>query len=216
VLGLAALAYFVLRQRRLPDPLIDVRLFVVPGFSSAYLRILVGSAASASTVYLTSVHLQEARGETPIAAGLTLLPQAVTIAIGGAIAPFALRWISNPATTVIALLLQAIGLGWLAFDPANFIVPLIFIGTGFGVIGTLAATALFDVTTPEQAGQVGAVQEVGFSLGSGLGVAILGTVAVTFASSGFSVAVVVAAVGVVAVALLPLIRRRPLTTPKDT
>jgi DHA2 family multidrug resistance protein-like MFS transporter len=208
VIGLAALIHFVLRQLRLHDPLIDVRLFRESGFTAAYLRIIVGGGTSAATVYLTSIHLQEAHGDSPLTAGLTLLPQAVTIAFGGVLAPFALRWLSSNVLTVSALVLQAIGLAWLAFDPAVFVAPLIFVGIGFGVIGTLAATALFDATTAEQAGQVGAVQEVGFSLGGGLGVAILGTIAVTFTANGFAIALWTAAICVLAVALLPLSKRR--------
>jgi DHA2 family multidrug resistance protein-like MFS transporter len=78
---------------------------------------------------------------------------------------------------------------------------------GFGVAATLAATTLFDVTTEDDAGQVGAIQEVGFALGGGLGIAVLGTIAVMAGSRGFVVALFVAAVAVVAAALLPLWRR---------
>ncbi len=207
--GVAALVVFVRRQLHLADPLIDVRLFTISGFTDAYARILVSTGASAATVYLTSVHLQEVRGESPVVAGLILLPQAITIAVGGVAAPAALRWFSSGGVMMSALILQAAGLAWLAFDPAVMVVPLAMIGAGFGVIGTLAATALFDATTPDQAGQVGAVQEVGFSLGNGLGVAVFGTIAVTIVTGGFTVALAVSAVAVLAAALLPLTRRNP-------
>jgi len=106
------------------------------------------------------------------------------------------------------LLLQALGLVWLAFDPGIVALPLVLVGLGFGIAGTLAAATLFEVTTEDQAGQVGAVQEVGFALGGGLGIAVFGTIAAVLVTGGFPVAVVAAAVTVTAAALLPLLSRR--------
>ncbi len=103
--------------------------------------------------------------------------------------------------------MQAVGLVWLALDPAIVAIPLVLVGLGFGVGATLAATALFEVTTEDQAGQVGAIQEVGFALGGGLGIAVFGTIAAVLVTGGFVAAVLVAAVVVTAAALVPLARR---------
>lgn len=202
VTGAVAGVIFVRRQLGLHDPFIDVRLFRIRDFSIAYLRIIAGTGASAATVYLVSLHLQDARGESALMAGFALLPQAVMIAIGGVLAPALLRFMSSNALTVVALAMQAVGLVWLATDPASFVVPLLFAGFGYGVIGTLTAAALFDATQPEQAGQVGAIQEVGFALGSGLGVAVLGTIAIVAGTMGFAVALATGAALVTVAALL--------------
>lgn len=213
VIAVGSLVFFVLRQRRLSEPLIDMRLFAVPGFSPAIIRILAASGVSSAAVLLVSLHLQDTRGWSPAEAGLAILPQAAAIAIGGVIAPIALRWMRAETLTVVALLLQAAGMGWLFTDPAFVAAPLVLVGLGFGVGATLAATALFDVTTEDDAGQVGAIQEVGFALGGGLGIAVLGTIAVV-AAGGFTTAALVAAVVVVAAAVLPLLRRRPASGPR--
>lgn len=208
VVSVASLVFFVRRQRRLPLPLLDLALFRVPGFSPAIVRIIVSSGASSASVLLVSLHLQDARGQSAAEAGIALLPQAAAIAIGGVLAPLALRWLSANALTVLVLLLQALGLVWLAFDPGIVALPLVLVGLGFGIAGTLAAATLFEVTTEDQAGQVGAVQEVGFALGGGLGIAVFGTIAAVLVTGGFPVAVVAAAVTVTAAALLPLLSRR--------
>ena len=208
----ASLVYFVLRQRRLADPLLDMELFGVGGFSPAIIRIVVSSGASSAAILLVSLNLQDSRGQSAAEAGIALLPQAVAIALGGVVAPVALRWLSANAATVLALVLQAAGLVWLAFDPDLVAVPLVFVGLGFGIAGTLAATTLFDVTTVDQAGQVGAVQEVGFALGGGLGIAVFGTIAAMVVSRGFVVAVLTAGIAVTAAALLPLLMRRRVRT----
>lgn len=207
VVAVGTLIFFIVRQRRLSEPLIDMRLFGLPGFSPAITRIVVSSGVSAATVLLVSLHLQDTRGWSPAEAGLAILPQAAAIAIGGVVAPIALRWVRSDTLIVLALLLQAAGLGWLFTDPEFVAVPLGLVGLGFGIAATLAATALFDATTEDDAGQVGAIQEVGFALGSGLGIAVLGTIAAVVVG-GFTTAALVAAVAVVAAAVLPLVRRR--------
>lgn len=206
--AVGSLVFFVARQRRLDDPLIDIRLFHLESFSPAIVRIVVSSGASAAAVVLVSLNLQDARGQSAADAGMALLPQAVAIVIGGIGAPLALRWFAANAVTVVALVLQAAGLGLLAFDSDQVLVPLVLVGLGFGIGGTLAATTLFDVTSVDHAGQVGAIQEVGFALGSGLGVAFFGTIAAVAATGGFVLAVVVASLMVLAAAVVPLIAGR--------
>ncbi|MFK4761260.1 MFS transporter [Microbacterium sp. ZW T5_45] len=206
VVAIATLVYFIRRQRVLREPLIDMRLFSVAGFSPAIVRIVASSGVAAASVLLVSLHLQEVRAHTAAEAGIAILPQAVAIALGGVVAPLFLRWLTSPTLTVIALAVQGAGLAWLASDPDVVAIPLVLVGAGFGVAATLAATTLFDVTTEDDAGQVGAIQEVSFSLGGGLGIAVLGTIATIVGSGGYAVAFLVAAVGVLAAALLPLWR----------
>ncbi|MCB8045742.1 MFS transporter [Microbacterium oxydans] len=165
------------------------------------------AGVSSASVLLVSLHLQDTRGWTAAEAGLAILPQAAAIAIGGVIAPIALRWLRTETLTVGALLLQAVGMLWLFTDPEIVAAPLVLVGLGFGIGATLAATALFDVTVEDDAGQVGAIQEVGFALGGGLGIAVLGTIAVV-ATGGFGTAALAAAIVVVASAVVPLLRRR--------
>lgn len=205
--AVATLVYFIRRQRILREPLIDMRLFQVPGFSPAIVRIVASGGVSSATVLLVSLHLQDARGHSAAEAGLAILPQAVAIALGGVLAPLFLRWLSSPTLTVLALIVQGAGLVWLSTGVDLVVMPLVLVGLGFGITATLAATTLFDVTTEDDAGQVGAIQEVGFALGGGLGIAVLGTIASIVGSGGFTVALLVAAVAVVAAALVPLWRR---------
>jgi DHA2 family multidrug resistance protein-like MFS transporter len=168
------------------------------------MRIVASSGVAAASVLLVSLHLQDLRAHTAAEAGIAILPQAVAIALGGVVAPLFLRWLTSPTLTVLALVVQGAGLAWLAFAPDVVAIPLVLVGAGFGVAATLAATTLFDVTTEDDAGQVGAIQEVSFSLGGGLGIAVLGTISTIVCAGGFAVALVVAAVAVLAAAVLPL------------
>ncbi len=209
LVAVVTLVFFIRRQRTLREPLIDMRLFRVPGFSPAIVRIVASSGVSTASVLLVSLHLQDVSGYSAAEAGIAILPQAVAIALGGVLAPLFLRWLTSPALTVLALMVQGAGLAWLATGVDLVAIPLVLVGVGFGVAATLAATTLFDVTTEDDAGQVGAIQEVGFALGGGLGIAVLGTIASIVGTRGFIVALLVATGMVVAAALLPLWRRAP-------
>lgn len=212
VVAVAILVFFIRRQRTLQDPLIDMRLFRVPGFSPAIIRILASSGVASASVVLVSLYLQDARGHSAAEAGIAILPQAVAIALGGVLAPVFLRLLNADALTVLALMVQGAGLAWLAFGPDLVALPLLLVGLGFGIGATLAATALFDVTTEDDAGQVGAIQEVGFALGGGLGIAVLGTIGSILGANGFTVALVIAAVVVVAAAVVPVARAGKATS----
>ena len=212
VVAVVTLVFFVRRQRVLREPLIDMRLFGIRGFSPAIVRILASSGVSSASVLLVSLYLQDARGDSAATAGLAILPQAVAIAVGGVLAPLLLRRVRGGTLTVGALVLQAGGLAWLAVAPGIVALPLLLVGAGFGIGATLAATTLFEVTGEDDAGQVGAIQEVGFALGGGLGIAVFGTIAAVLPVAGFAVALALAAVTVAAAALLPLWRRTLAST----
>ncbi|WP_406636609.1 MFS transporter [Amycolatopsis sp. WGS_07] len=198
--GLGAGTVFVRRQLRLHEPLLQVRLFLRPGFASAFARIVVSAATAAACLYLVSLELQHAQGRTPIEAGFALAPQAVATAVGGLVAPFSVNWLRSRTSTSVALVIQAAGL--IAIPLSHTVLPVALVGFGYGAIGTLATTALFEAATAEHAGAAGATQEVGFAIGAGGGVAVFSTIANLGGGTGFAAALVAAG----AVTLLTAIR----------
>ncbi|MGW7535357.1 MFS transporter [Amycolatopsis sp. NPDC054798] len=198
--GAVAGIVFVRRQLRLREPLLEVRLFLRPGFASAFARIVVSAATAAACLYLVSLELQHAQGRTPIEAGFALAPQAVATAVGGVVAPFSLNWLRSRTSTSIALALQAVGLA--AIPLSHTVFPVALVGFGYGAIGTLATTALFEAATVEHAGAAGATQEAGFAIGAGGGVAVFSTIANLSDGTGFAAALIAAA----AVTLLTALR----------
>ncbi len=206
--GGLVLAFFVLRQRRLRDPLVAVDLFARAPFSSAGLQILVASATSMACVYLLSIHLQDHFGRTPIAAGLALTPHAVATILGGLVAPVVAARLGKPRTICGALLAQAAGLAWLGLSPEFGVAPLFVIGFGLGFIGALSTTALFEAAPRSRAGQVGAIQEVFVALGTGGGIAVFATIALFQPPLGYTISLLVAAVVTAATAPLALLTGR--------
>ncbi|GAB19738.1 putative drug resistance transporter [Gordonia effusa NBRC 100432] len=201
--GVVLLVGFVRKQRRMPHPLVAVDLFARPGFGVAFVQLLVSAGASAASIYLVSVHLQDSVGMSPASVGVTLISQAAAIAVGGGVAPILSRVLSRGRTTALSLMAQAAGLGIVA-SLNYYVLGLALIGLGFGIVGTLCAAMLFDATPTSQLSHVGALQEIAFAVGSGVGVAVLGAVASAFGNSGFVWAVAVASGVVFTAALLPV------------
>jgi EmrB/QacA subfamily drug resistance transporter len=73
-LGVAGMIGFVLVERRVPDPLLPLRLFRSRTFTAANLVTLAVYAALGGVLFLVSLNLQVVAGFGPLAAGTALLP----------------------------------------------------------------------------------------------------------------------------------------------
>ncbi|MDF0528478.1 MFS transporter [Tsukamurella sp. 8F] len=205
LLGVAALFVFMRRQLRSASPFLAIDLFRIRRFRVAFGRIVVSGGAASACAYLTSIHLQHDMGWSPVQAGMALVPQAAATAAGGLSAPFLNRLVGDVAVRT-ALAIQGVGLGALALQRVGITLPIAAVGLGLGIVGTLAATHLFETAPREDSGQVGALQEIAFAVGSGLGIALFDAIAVAFGPHGFRVALVAAAVPA---AFLATIAARP-------
>src|SRR5581483_10002722 len=74
VVGVVIGVVFTLRQLRLPNPLLDLRLFRNVRFSSSLLAMLIGSGTLAGAGLLTSQFIQSVVGLDPAKSGLWQAP----------------------------------------------------------------------------------------------------------------------------------------------
>src|SRR5690606_32531884 len=90
--GLVAGVLFVRRQRREPEPMIDLTLFSRPAFSGAVLINLLVIVAYIGFIFFGSQHLQLVLGLTPMVAGMALLPGLIAMVVAGlAVVPLSRR-----------------------------------------------------------------------------------------------------------------------------
>ena len=101
VAGLAVGVAFVLRQRKLPDPLIDLRLFRIPAFSVSLAAGLVALFTWAGTYLFLAQYLQLVKDLSPLEAGIWLLPAAGGSIAGSMLSPALTRRL-RPATVLAA------------------------------------------------------------------------------------------------------------------
>ncbi|GAB2748411.1 MFS transporter [Streptomyces bullii] len=189
LLGAAALHGFVRRQRTLPAPLLDVRLFRNRGFSGAVLADLLTVLGLSGLVFFLSQYLQLVQGRRPLEAGLAELPAAVGAVAAGLVAGRAARRFSVRA--VVSGGLAAVGLALAALTVLDgstgyplLGASLLVVGVGAGFSFTVTADVILSGVPKDQAGAASAVSETAYELGAALGIALLGSI-VTGVYRGF-------------------------------
>ncbi|MGL3805235.1 MFS transporter [Paeniglutamicibacter sp. R2-26] len=187
-LGIASIAVgvscgtlFVFRQLKRSNPMLDVRLFTNPVFSGALTVNLLSIFGFVGFIYFLSQHLQLVAGNTPMMAGVLMLPGlALTVAFGLLAVPLVRRF--KVSTVMIAgLSLSAIAYGIvLAFGQSGSVVALMLafgvLGAGVGMAETLSNDLALSAVPASKAGAASAISETSYEVGSVLGTAVLGSI----------------------------------------
>lgn len=178
-IGAVVLTLFVRRQRRLPHPLLDLRLFVNPGFSAAVVAALLSSAALLGMQLVFSQRLQLVEGLSPLQAGMAILPLPLAAFVAGPLAGRLLHRWDGRTLLMGSLLLATLGMGsyWLLYQHSGGwqTLSLAVLGFGIGATMTAASATIMLSAAPEQAGMAASVEEVSYELGGALGVTLMGT-----------------------------------------
>ncbi|GAA2460084.1 MFS transporter [Streptomyces macrosporus] len=181
LLGAAALWAFVRRQRGLPIPLVDVRLFRSRGFSGAVLANLLTILGLSGLLFFLSQYLQLVQDRRPIEAGIAELPAAVGAVVAGLVAGAAARRFSVRAVVSSGLAVIGLALAVLTTLGQSTGYPLLgtallVVGFGAGLSFTITSDVILTAVPREQAGAASAVSETAYELGTALGIALLGSV----------------------------------------
>ncbi|MGH8878311.1 MAG: MFS transporter, partial [Stackebrandtia sp.] len=179
--GVVFAAWFIRRQLRLTDSLLDVRLFKIRTFSGA-LGVFMFAAIALGGVYLLfTQYLQLVAEQSPLAAGLWILPAAVGLVVVSTVTPIIARRVRPAYVIAAGLLLSAAG--YLVLTQVESTAGLPLLVTGFYILypGIAPAMALIPglvigSAPPEKAGAASAVNSTASDLGTALGVAILGSI----------------------------------------
>ncbi|MGF1623848.1 MAG: MFS transporter [Alphaproteobacteria bacterium] len=181
VAGLAIGWAFVRRQRRLRDPLIDLRLLRSPAFSAALATNLLGVLVAFGSFIFMAQYLQLVLGLAPLEAGLWTVPSSVGFIIGSMSAPLIVRRIAKPTVLVVGLLVAAVGFGLLTqvggpADLAVLVTGSVIMSIGLAPVFTLTTDLIVGAAPPERAGSAAAISESSAEFGGALGIAILGSI----------------------------------------
>jgi MFS transporter, DHA2 family, multidrug resistance protein len=174
---------FVLRQRHLTDPLIDLSLFRIPAFAASLAANTVVIGVAFGTFLFTAQYLQLVLGLSPLEAGAWTLPSTAGFIVGAMAAPFAVRRLPTGVVIAVGLVVAALGLAILAMvDSGSGLAHVVFasfvIGLGMAPVVTLATDVIIGCVPPERAGVASGISETGAELGGALGIAILGSIGV--------------------------------------
>ncbi|WP_280186658.1 MFS transporter, partial [Nocardia gipuzkoensis] len=190
-LGVLSGVWFVRRQRRLAQPMLDLKLFALPKFRTAVLTNLLSVFALAGVLFFGSQYLQLVLGRSPMQAGLLLLPGLLAGMIASLAAAWLVRRLRPGAVLGGALTTAAVGaalFGRLGPDAATsttpFVLGFLFVGAGVGVALTVSSDLVVSSAPAERAGAAAAVSETAYETGIALGVAILGSVVMAIFRNG--------------------------------
>ncbi|MEE1821841.1 MFS transporter [Streptomyces sp. BE20] len=169
-------ALFVLVERRVRDPLLDLRLFSSRPFCGALVANSVMNIVFAGVSFLLTLYLQEVRGYGPVAAGLLLLPSTVTILLfnpfGGRVSarrgarlPVVLGLLLLGAGTLVAAVLGH------SYHYAVLAAGLLVLGAGLGLMSIPLSDTAVAGPPEELAGTASGMFKVTSMLGGAFGVA---------------------------------------------
>jgi DHA2 family multidrug resistance protein-like MFS transporter len=179
--GLGLGAAFVLRQRRLAEPLVDLAIFGNRAFSAALAICLMGFFVAFGSFMLVALHLQLVLGLAPMQAGLWSLASAGCFVLASVLTPRLAEHAPPRALMAGGFVLAAAaffvmsGLLW-ELDLAVLVTGACLLSLGLAPVFTLATDVVLSAAPPERAGVAAGLSETSSELGGALGIAVLGSV----------------------------------------
>jgi DHA2 family multidrug resistance protein-like MFS transporter len=178
--GLIMGTIFILRQRRLDHPLLDLKLLTNPRVATA----IGGMAFVASTgalMLFTNQYMQLVAGLSPLQAGLWTLPGVAASVVGFMLSP-ALAQRIPPARLIAAGLAIAVAGAVVVAQAGDWGLYAVIIGFvafngGCAPMVVLANGIVMTAVAPERAGAAAALTETSAETGFALGIAVLGSAA---------------------------------------
>ncbi|EKF17993.1 MFS transporter [Nitratireductor pacificus] len=181
LLGIVLAGLFLLRQRKLADPLIDLALFREPAFSASLLVNLLAFFIAFGSFLFIAQYLQLVLGLSPLEAGLWSLPSSVAFIAGSMITPMLAGRIRPSLLMVSGLVIAAAGFAAVAWaanlgELIAMIAAFTLFSLGLAPVFTLTTDFVVGTVTPERAGAASAIAETCTELGGALGIALLGSI----------------------------------------
>ncbi len=189
--GAAVLAAFIRRERSLSvpggSPLLDVRLFRVPTFTTGVAFAVVFFCSNTGIPLLLSLYYQQGLGFSALESGVGISAFAVGFVLGSQVSGRLITRLGRPlvlvAVSVFFAATLAIGVvvhfAGTVTNPTDVIlrlvIPLLALGVGGGSIVTPNQTLTLMDVDPRMGGAAGGVLQTGQRVGSSVGQTVLGT-----------------------------------------
>jgi len=184
-------ALFVAWERRNADPMIPLRLFLRPAFSTSSVVALIVGFASIGVLYLIVLYLQNVEGYSPLQAGVRTLPLTLTQALIAGNAGRIDRRLGTRIKMSGGMLVLTGGLLGLAqvhvASAYDVIWPFeVMLGFGLGLVLPAVSAASMASADRDQSGIASGVINASRQVGGALGIAAMGSIAAALARSDWS------------------------------
>ena len=182
VAGALLLVVFLRWEQRTPSPMLSLELFRRPSFNTANGVSFFMYAGLFGAAFLMSQFFQTAQHHSPLQTGVRLLPWTAAPMIVSPIAGKLADRYGNRPFMGVGLLLQAVGLGWIAarvtagIGYAEVGAALAVAGIGISLVFPTVATEAVTSVPPEEVGVASGTNSALRELGGVFGVAVLASV----------------------------------------
>ena len=175
------LGAFVAWERRVAEPMLDIRLFRNPRFSAASLSVTLVMFSLMGVLFFLTQYLQGVLGLTALETGVRFVPLAIGVIVSAPISAALTGRFGAKVATAFGLFVTAGSLALLAtvtVGSGDLLIGsvLAIAGFGLGVAMTPATDAIMGALPKEQAGVGSAVNDTTREIGGAIGVAVLGSV----------------------------------------
>ncbi len=169
---------FVLYELRARDPMLPMRLFRSRQFAAGNALNLLLFAGLFSAVFFMAQFQQISLGQSPLAAGVRLLPWTATLFLVAPVAGAAVDRIGERPLIVTGLLMQAAGFAWIALIAGSglaysqMVPPLVLAGAGISTAIPAAQSVVVGAVSPGEIGKASGTFNTMRQLGGVFGLAI--------------------------------------------
>jgi EmrB/QacA subfamily drug resistance transporter len=187
--GLIFLGIFAAWERRVSNPMLDVRYFRSRSFSAGTGVIVLTFVAIYGMMFLLTQYFQLVRGYSPIEAALALMPTAVMVLVFSPLSPKLCARIGDNRAVALGMASVAVGLITLRLADVHTsyfvtLIGLLGISIGFGLSMPPSTAAIMAAVPSRRAGAGSAMNDASRELGACLGVAVVGSIAASQYQSG--------------------------------
>ncbi len=180
VIAVTSITGFIAWERRVPEPMLDVRFFRNARFSAASATIMLMFFALFGFIFLSTQYLQFVLGYTPFGAGLRTLPFAGAMILAAPMSSRVVELLGTKRTVVVGMLTFATGLvvastSTVASGYPRIGIAMLLMGAGLGLSAPPATESIMGSLPPDRAGVGSAMNDTTREVGGALGVAIIGS-----------------------------------------
>jgi EmrB/QacA subfamily drug resistance transporter len=178
--GVAAGYWFIRWELRTPSPLLDPRLFKLPGFATGSTSLFLQFFAIFGFFFISLQYLQLVLGYGTLKSAVALLPVAVVMMPLSTVAATLAERYGQRIIGSAGLAISAVGFVFVATLTAtssygHLVIALLVIGAGTALAMTPATNAIVGSLPRAKQGVASAVNDTARELGSAFGIAILGS-----------------------------------------
>jgi EmrB/QacA subfamily drug resistance transporter len=190
----ALLVAFTLIEARTKEPLMDFGIFRTRAIGASNLVGLLTGAALFSMFFFVTLYMQNVLGYSPLKAGLSYLPLALSIIVAAGVASQLTTRLGVRPVLFGGLLLVAGGLVWFSQVSvggsyvADILFPSLLAGWGLGLAFVPQTIGSQAGVKPEEAGLASGLINTSQQIGGAVGLAALSTVATSHTNSALAAA----------------------------